>query len=353
MRAHAPGRGLGHQPHARGRLPAARRAVGGCAGPGPDGRRRARCGRVRAARAARAERAASGGDGIGGAARHGLARPRPRVSARSGSRCCVLLLLDPWLVRSLGFVLSSLATAGILFLGPPFRDALRAWLPRWAAEAVAVPLAAQIACTPVVAAVSEQVSLVAVPANLLAAVAVGPATVLGLLGGLILLVGARARPRLRLARRDVRLVDRRRRHPPRAAADRRAGLVARGRLPLAVLGVLCLVVGLGAGRVLRRPRWSVPLCVALVVVMLRPLPTPGLAARGWVMVACDVGQGDGLVLNAGRGAAVVVDTGPDPQLDGAVPEPARRARAAGRRAHPLPRRPRRRPAGCARRPPRR
>jgi competence protein ComEC len=30
------------------------------------------------------------------------------------------------------------------------------------------------------------------------------------------------------------------------------------------------------------------------------------------MVACDVGQGDGLVLNAGHGSAVVVDTGPDP-----------------------------------------
>lgn len=32
------------------------------------------------------------------------------------------------------------------------------------------------------------------------------------------------------------------------------------------------------------------------------------------MVVCDVGQGDGLVLNAGPGSAVVVDTGPDPDL---------------------------------------
>jgi competence protein ComEC len=32
------------------------------------------------------------------------------------------------------------------------------------------------------------------------------------------------------------------------------------------------------------------------------------------MVACDVGQGDGLVLNAGRGTAVVVDAGPEPEL---------------------------------------
>ena len=37
------------------------------------------------------------------------------------------------------------------------------------------------------------------------------------------------------------------------------------------------------------------------------------------MVACDVGQGDGLVLNAGPGAAVVVDAGPEPADDGPVP----------------------------------
>jgi competence protein ComEC len=50
----------------------------------------------------------------------------------------------------------------------------------------------------------------------------------------------------------------------------------------------------------------------LVVVMLRPLPTPGWPPPDWVLVACDVGQGDGLVLNAGRGDGVVVDAGPDP-----------------------------------------
>jgi competence protein ComEC len=52
----------------------------------------------------------------------------------------------------------------------------------------------------------------------------------------------------------------------------------------------------------------------LLVVMLVPLPTPGWPPAGWVMVACDIGQGDGLVLNAGGGSAVVVDAGPDPDL---------------------------------------
>ena len=52
--------------------------------------------------------------------------------------------------------------------------------------------------TPVVAAISGQVSLVAVVANLLAAPAVGPATVLGLLGALLVTTPCRAAGHSRL-----------------------------------------------------------------------------------------------------------------------------------------------------------
>jgi competence protein ComEC len=235
-----------------------------------------------------------------------------------GAAVLVLLLLDPWLALSLGFVLSSLATAGILFLGPYFRDALLSWMPRWAAEALAVPFAAQIACTPVVAAISGQVSLVAVVANLAVAAAVGPATVLGLVGGLLTLVapplghacgwlaGLFGGWIVTVAVHLARL--------PTAAVEWPAGAVSVG-----LLTMVCLALALGAGPVLRRARWSLAVSALLVVVMLRPLPTPGWPPRGWVLVACDVGQGDGLVVNAGRGSAMVVDTGPDPAaIDGCL-----------------------------------
>ena len=56
----------------------------------------------------------------------------------------------------------------------------------------------------------------------------------------------------------------------------------------------------------------------LVVVPTRII-TPGWPAPGWAVVACDVGQGDGLVLAVGEGSAVVVDTGPDPSvIDGCL-----------------------------------
>ena len=49
----------------------------------------------------------------------------------------------------------------------------------------------------------------------------------------------------------------------------------------------------------------------MVAVLVRP-PSFGWPPDGWVLVACDVGQGDALVLNAGPGQAVVVDAGPEP-----------------------------------------
>ena len=95
---------------------------------------------------------------------------------------------DPGLAPALGSRSRCCATAGISCSAPAGATRWLAGCPRWLAEAVAVPLAAQLACTPLVAAISGQVSLVAVGANLLAAPAVGPATVLGLLGGCLRVV---------------------------------------------------------------------------------------------------------------------------------------------------------------------
>jgi competence protein ComEC len=224
----------------------------------------------------------------------------------------VLVVLHPPLAVSAGFALSVLATAGILLLAPPWRDALARWLPRWLAEAVAVPAAAQLACTPLVAAISGQVSLVAVAANLLVAPAVGPATVLGLAGGLLTLVWAPV-GRLcgTLASWCVAWLV--------AVAEHGASLPAAsvgwgtGPVALALLVVLSLVVAALGPRLLRRPVVALGATGVLVVAVLVRPPAFGWPPDGWVLVACDVGQGDGLVLNAGSHRAVVVDTGPEPR----------------------------------------
>ena len=52
---------------------------------------------------------------------------RQRGLRALGVAVLVLLLIDPWLSRSVGFLLSTLATAAILVLAPGWRDALTRW----------------------------------------------------------------------------------------------------------------------------------------------------------------------------------------------------------------------------------
>lgn len=229
-----------------------------------------------------------------------------------GGAVVVLLCWQPGLAVTPGFALSVLATAGILLLAPVWSESLARWMPRWAADAVAVPAAAQLACTPVVAALSGEVSLVAVLANMLVAPAVAPVTVLGLLGGCLAVLwvpGGQwvALPGAWAAQWII------------TVAQWGAGLptpsMGWATTPYALTGLVLLscVFAVLAPTVLARPLITVPLVgLTLVVVLLRP-PAPGWPPDGWVMAACDVGQGDALVLRASASQAVVVDVGPDPR----------------------------------------
>jgi competence protein ComEC len=113
-----------------------------------------------------------------------VGRPARSVPALAGA-VLVLVVIDPWLARDLGFVLSVVATAGITTLAAPLADRWEPRTGRTAALALAVPCAAQAACAPVVLLLTPAVSSYAVPANLLVGPAVAPATVLGLLAAVL------------------------------------------------------------------------------------------------------------------------------------------------------------------------
>ena len=226
-----------------------------------------------------------------------------------------LVFVDPWLSRSYGFVLSVLATAGLVVLAPGWRDRLARWLPRPVAEAVAVPAAAQAAVAPVIVLLSGQVSAVAIPANLLVAPAVAPATILGVLATTLAPVSlplARlvALPAGWAAGWIVVVAE-------RSAALPGAALPWPGDVwGAAVLALLTVAAVLLAPRLLRRP---LPVLSVGAVLLAGVLLLPGAVRllphwppAGWLLVGCDVGQGDALVLPAGPGEAVVVDAGPDP-----------------------------------------
>ena len=239
------------------------------------------------------------------------ANGRHRALRGLGAAVLGLMLLDPALATSLGFALSVLATAGILVLGPTWRDALARWLPRWLAEAIAVPMAAQLACTPLVAAISGQVSLAAVGANLLAEPAVGPATVLGLAGGLL---GLLWDPLGRLVGTAaswcvgwIVLVAH------RGAALPAAGITWGTEVGALVgLTVVTVAVALLGPCLVRHRVGGVGCALLLVAVVTVRAPSLGWPPPGWVLVVCDVGQGDAMAVRTGPGSAMVVDAGPDP-----------------------------------------
>jgi competence protein ComEC len=105
---------------------------------------------------------------------------RFRALATMAASVLILLLIDPWLARTYGFVLSVAATAGLLIVAPGWcRSLLDRGVPLWAAGPAATTAAAELFCEPLLVMFSGSLPLVAVPANVLAVPAAPVATVLG------------------------------------------------------------------------------------------------------------------------------------------------------------------------------
>jgi competence protein ComEC len=242
-----------------------------------------------------------------------LASGRPRAALPAlCAAVTVLVVVDPELAGDAGFALSVLATAGLLLIAPCWRDGLRRrGVPAGVAEALVVPAAAQVACAPVVAGISSTVSLVAVPANLLAVPAVAPATILGVLAAVVSPVwpaGAEFAAWLgswpawwlvTVARYGAEV--------PAGVLPWPGGVT--GGLLLAALTVVALLAA--RRRLVRR---LIGVTAAAIVVGALPirLVASGWPPPDWVLVACAVGQGDAAVLPVAPGQAVVVDAGPEP-----------------------------------------
>ena len=224
----------------------------------------------------------------------------------------VLVLWDPAMAVSIGFALSVLATGALVLIAPRWAERLAdRGVPRGLAEALAVPAAAHLVTAPVVAGFAGQVSVVAIGANLLAAPVVAPATVLGVLAAvvapvapwlaelLVRLAGPEANWLVFVARHGAGL--------PGAVIGWPTGWL--GGLLLAGCMALLVVA-------LRRRQLRVLIGIVLIGLLIVVIPVRVIAPvwppDGWAMVACDVGQGDAIVLATGEaGRAVVVDTGPE------------------------------------------
>ena len=241
-----------------------------------------------------------------------------------------LVLVQPALSLSWGFALSACATAGIILAAPEVLRRLRSWwvtarLPPVVLAAAALTLAAQLATLPILIAMGGAAGWISVPANLAAMPAVAPVTVLGLLAAVTapvapslagLLGSAAAWPAgwiALVAEQATRL----------PVPDWPAGVWPSGWTGLVLLALLAGMVALLRSRPVRS-RWhglprvmrvavTLASVVGVLAMVLRPVDVRGWPPRDWLVVMCDVGQGDSLLLRSAPESAVVIDTGSDPE----------------------------------------
>ena len=246
-----------------------------------------------------------------------------RPSAGVGVLCLAvvgILISDPWLAATPGFALSAAATAALILLAPPLARGLSRWMPQPLSLALAIPLAAQLVCGPIIALFAEQQSIIGVAANILAAPAAPIATVVGLLACLSAPIPALADLFAASAWLPAAWVSTT--ATVSAALPGSQILVVPGigtALIVAVLSTAVAVVLSGAGIAVIRWVRSGSVIVIVVAVALtgaRALLTGPLATmsvpEGWAIAACDVGQGDALVVRS-AGQIALIDTGIEPE----------------------------------------
>ena len=231
----------------------------------------------------------------------------------------VLLATDPWLSHSYGFILSVLATGGLLMFAAPLTRLLSRWIPLWLAAVLSIPLAAQLACQPVLILLNPSIPTYGVVANVLAEPAAPVATVLGLIACVLLpilpAVGQFAAALAWLPAAWIAAVATFFAQLPGGALPWAHG--ALGVASIAVITVLFLTVLLvQRGRPCRRVA-SFALAFVLVAAggigagdsLRQRLSQPD----NWQIAACDIGQGDAVLVRS-LGRIALIDTGRDPKL---------------------------------------
>ncbi|WP_295851980.1 ComEC/Rec2 family competence protein [uncultured Microbacterium sp.] len=247
-----------------------------------------------------------------------LALGRPAIGVAVLSLAVtVLLVVDPWLSRSLGFALSAAATGALLVLARPLAGGLERWMPRALALALAVPTSAQLVCGPLIVLIDPHVPLLGVAANLVADPAAAPATIAGALACIApfpwLRDGLTA-----LAWLPAAWI---------AAVAHTTAAVSAQNLPwpggpvgAALLAGVGAAVGIAVVRPHRLPRITAISSLAVAVVVglvlgqtaVRTVAGPLTVPVAWQVAMCDVGQGDATLWRSGD-AVALVDTGPEPE----------------------------------------
>ncbi|MFM1974738.1 MAG: hypothetical protein RL524_725 [Actinomycetota bacterium] len=218
-----------------------------------------------------------------------------------GFAIAAVVAIDPWQSRDPGFALSVLATAGLLILAPRMTAYFQRWLPRSIAAIIAIPIAAMALCLPVIIALSGYLSFISIIANIVAAPFVAPITIIGFIAALLSPISPTgAHLLLHLVRPFASAIT----TIARWAAQFPVISIRTGLLGFLIALTLLLLIF-----AFRKRAITLILIASLLALWWGRFP-----AGQWDLFICDVGQGDGYVINLHDNRAIVIDVGPDPNL---------------------------------------
>ena len=232
----------------------------------------------------------------------------------------LLIVFAPELAVSWGFALSVGATAGLIMFSPSMLEWIQQRFPRMPKalqDGIAVTMTAQFATVPIIIAMGSSVGLAGIPANLLAMPVVPVVTILGLLAALLSVVMMPAAVLVGMAASwfaawiaNIAFACA---NLPLAVVPWPSGLIGAA-LFAAILAVVFVVrrqlrhhMPAGIPKTLH---WgSAAIVLALVLFIVFSSSSRRWLPDHWALVACDVGQGDGVVLHTGEASAMVIDVG--------------------------------------------
>jgi competence protein ComEC len=154
-------------------------------------------------------------------------------------------------------------------------------------------------CTPIILAISGLFSLVSIPANVLAAPVVAPITIVGFIAAMVSPIFPSVSHILLLIIKPLAnfIV-----WISNSASDLPVLM-----LPKSYLGAIIAILVIALAKF---KKWVALFTLAVIAILIIALPGrwPG---TDWSVANCNIGQGDGLVINLGNQEALVIDVGPD------------------------------------------